>query len=191
VAGDQGADRGLSASWPEVFLIAAVARNGVIGAGNRLLWRLSTDLRRFRETTLGKPVLMGRKTYVSIGKPLPGRETVVVTRDRGFAAPGVFVAHTVDEALALATKRAAALGAQAIAVAGGGEIYAAMLPMADRLILTEVDLAPEGDAFFPTIDPNEWRESRREAGLRGAKDEAEFAFVEYERELAAPTGVAR
>lgn len=181
MAGDQGADRGLSAGRPEVFLIAAIARNRVIGAGNRLLWRLPTDLRRFRESTLGKPVLMGRKTYDSIGKPLPGRDTIVVTRDRGFAAPGVFVAHSVEAALALAAERAAAMGAEAIAVAGGGEIYAATLPLADRLLLTEVDLAPEGDAFFPAIDPEAWRETRREARLRGPKDEAEFAFVDRER----------
>jgi dihydrofolate reductase len=164
-----------------LVLIAAVARNGVIGADNRLLWRLSSDLKRFKALTLGKPLVMGRKTFKSIGRPLPGRETIVVTRAQDFPAEGVLVAHALDAALSLAQDRAAAMGADAVVIAGGGEIYAQTLSVADRLALTEVSLAPEGDAHFPRIDPTLWREVRREPGVRGPKDEADFCFVEYER----------
>jgi dihydrofolate reductase len=164
-----------------LLLVAAVARNGVIGADNRLLWRLSSDLKRFKALTMGKPLVMGRKTFASIGRPLPARETVVVTRDPDFAAPGALVAHSLEAALRLAAERAAAMGADAIVIAGGGEIYAQTIGRADRLAITEVALDPEGDARFPPIDPSAWREVRREAGERGPRDEADFAFVDYER----------
>ena len=108
---------------------------------------------------------MGRKTFNSIGRPLPGRETIVVTRDQAFARQGVFVAHSIDEALALAAERAGVIGASDAIVAGGGEIYAETIGRADRLAITEVDLAPEGDAFFPFIDPAAWREARRKKAL--------------------------
>ena len=159
-----------------LVLVAAVARNGVIGAGDRLLWRLSSDLKRFKALTLGKPLVMGRKTFRSIGRPLPGRETIVVTRDQG-----VVVAHDLPSALALAQQRAAAMGADAVVIAGGGELYAQTIALADRLAITEVDLAPEGVAVFPRSDPAQWREVFREAGVRGPRDEANFAFVDYER----------
>ena len=107
-----------------LLLIAVAAQNGVIGAGDRLLWRLSSDLKRFKALTLGKPLVMGRKTFQSIGRPLPGRETIVVTRDRDFTPDGALVAHDLDAALALAEARAAAMGADAIVIAGGGELYA-------------------------------------------------------------------
>ena len=164
-----------------LLLVAAVARNGVIGAGGRLLWRLSSDLRRFKALTLGKPLVMGRKTFQSIGRPLPGRETIVVTRDRDFRLDGALVAHDLDTALALAEARAAATGADSIVIAGGGELYAETICRADRLAITEVALAPEGDAVFPPIDPAAWREVRREPGVRGPNDEADFAFVDYVR----------
>ncbi len=164
-----------------LVLVAAVARNGVIGGGNRLLWRLPSDLKRFKVLTMGKPLVMGRKTFESVARPLPGRETIVVTRDRRFSAEGVRVAHGLEEALALAAERAAAMGAGAIVVAGGGELYAETIDRADRLAITEVALEPEGHARFPPIDPMLWREVRREQGVRGPKDEADFAFVEYER----------
>jgi dihydrofolate reductase len=164
-------------SAPTLALIAAVARNGVIGSAGALPWRLSSDLKHFKAATLGKPLVMGRKTFQSIGRPLPGRTTIVVTRDSGFAAEGVAVAHNVDEALRLAE----AGGPSEIMIAGGGEIYAQTISRATRLLITEVDLAPPGDARFPSIDPTLWRASRREAGVRGANDDAEFAFVEYER----------
>jgi dihydrofolate reductase len=166
---------------PRIALVAAVARNGVIGADDKLIWKLSTDMKRFRALTWGKPLVMGRKTYQSIGRPLPGRETVVVTRDSGFAGPGTHVAGDVDAALSRAAEIARAMGADEIIVAGGGEIYAQTIDRADRLFITEVDLAPAGDAVFPAIDPARWREVARERGARTDRDEAEFAFVDYVR----------
>ena len=168
-------------SGPIVALIAAVARNGVIGSSGALPWRLSSDLKHFKAATLGKALVMGRKTYASIGGPLSGRTIVVVTRDRAFAAEGVSVARDVDEALTLAEAAARAAGADEIVVAGGGQIYAQTIGRASRLHLTEVDLAPEGDAHFPPIDPTVWREVSRRKSERGPRDEADFVFVEYER----------
>jgi dihydrofolate reductase len=179
VAGDPGAGGGLSA--PVVALIAAVARNGVIGVGDALPWRLSSDLKRFKALTMGKPLIMGRKTFQSIGRPLPGRATIVVTRDQRFAPEGVEVARDLETALRLAETKARAAGVDEIIVAGGGEIYAQTIARAARLYITEVALAPKGDAHFPPIDPALWREVNREAGVRGPRDEADFAFVEYRR----------
>jgi dihydrofolate reductase len=160
-------------------LVAAVARNGVIGRGNRLLWRLSTDMKRFRALTMGKPLVMGRKTFESIGKPLPGRETIIVTRDRGYVVEGAHIVADIDEALALAETLMGADGD--IVSAGGGEIYAQTIGRADRLFITEVDVAPEGDTLFPAIDPELWREVKREKPARSERDEADFVFVAYER----------
>ena len=168
---------------PIIALIAAVARNGVIGAGDALPWRLSSDLKRFKALTMGKPLIMGRKTFQSIGRALPGREIIVVTRDEGFASEGVEIASDIESALRLAGMKARAAGVDEIIVAGGGEIYAQTIARAGRLYVTEVALAPEGDAFFPPIDPTLWREVKREPGARGPRDEADFAFVEYERVL--------
>ena len=160
-------------------LVAAVARNGVIGGGNKLLWRLSTDMKRFRALTMGKPLIMGRKTYESVGKPLPGRQTIVVTRDRSYAVEGAHVVGDVEEALALAARLAGREGE--IISAGGGEIYEQTIGRADRLFITEVDLAPEGDVRFPAIDTAVWREVQREKPARSERDEADFVFVEYEK----------
>lgn len=164
-----------------VVIVAALARNGIIGGDNRLLWRLPSDMKRFRALTMGTPLVMGRKTFQSIGKPLPGRETVVVTRDRAFAAPGVHVAHDLRAALALAEELAEGMGASHISVAGGGEIYAQAMPFADRMALTLVDLDVAGDTCFPAIPPDVWREAGRETPARAAGDEAGFSFVDYER----------
>jgi dihydrofolate reductase len=164
-----------------VALIAAVARNNVIGKENRLLWRIKADLRHFRELTLGKPVIMGRKTFQSIGKPLPGRDNIVVTRDAAFAVDGVTVAVSLDEAFATARKLADERGVNEIMVAGGGDIYAQTIGMADRLLMTEVDVDIEGDAFFPAIDRKLWREKRRIANPKGPDDDAAYAFVDYVR----------
>jgi dihydrofolate reductase len=166
---------------PVVALIAAVARNGAIGARNALLWRLSSDMKRFKALTMGRPLLMGRKTFESIGRPLPGRQTIVVTRDVTYAPAGVAVAHDVDAALRLGESYAHALGVGEIVVAGGGEIYAQTIGLAQRLYITEVDLAPAADVYFPPIDRAVWREVARETGERSARDEADFAFVDYER----------
>jgi dihydrofolate reductase len=180
VAGDQGQGRGVSGS-PPLALVAAVARNGVIGSGQKLPWRLSSDLKRYKALTWGKPMVMGRKTFESIGRALPGRETIVVTRDRDFAFPGVVVAHELKAALDLAAERAGAMWASEIIIAGGGEIYAQTIARADRLLITEVALDARGETRFPPIDQGRWREVRRENGERGPRDEADFAFVEYER----------
>jgi dihydrofolate reductase len=172
---------GAKAARRPVALVAAMARNRVIGAGNRLIWKLSSDLKRLRALTWGKPLIMGRKTFESIGKPLPGRETIVVTRDSLFGPAGVRVAHGVDAALTLAEEVADEMKASEIMVIGGGEIYRQTIARADRLYLTEVDLAPEGDAHFPAIDPAQWREVSRERGVRTERDEAEFTYVDYAR----------
>jgi dihydrofolate reductase len=172
---------GAKASRPAIALIAAMARNHVIGGDNRLIWKLSSDLKRLRALTWGKPLIMGRKTFDSIGKPLPGRETIVVTRDPAFAPAGVRVAHDVDAALALAGEIAGEMKADEIMVAGGGEIYRQTIERADRLYLTEVDLTPEGDAYFPAIDPAYWREASRERGVRTDRDDAEFVYIDYVR----------
>ncbi len=164
-----------------IVFVVAVARNGVIGAGGKLPWRLPSDLKRFRETTWGRPMIMGRKTFSSIGKALPGRETIVVTRDSSFHFEGVHVAHDIEAALALGAQRASAMGVDEIMVVGGGEIYRALLPRADRVVLTEVDLAPEGDAAFPALDPTAWAEVSRDAPPRGPKDDASFVVKVFER----------
>ncbi len=170
---------------PRLAAIAAVAENGVIGLGNRLPWHISSDLKHFKALTLGKPVIMGRKTFASLGRVLPGRETIVVTRDSAFVAPqAVFVAPNPDAAVELATARAEILGAEEIIVAGGGEIFAALLDRLDRLYVTFVALAPPGDAFFPPLDWSKWREIRREAHAPQKGDDASFIFADYVRRRA-------
>lgn len=164
-----------------LILVVAMAENGVIGRDNQLLWRLKTDLGRFRRLTMGKPMIMGRKTFQSIGKPLPGRETVVLTRDKGFAAEGVHVVHAWEEAMARGQELASRMGADAVAVAGGAEIYAMALPHVRNLYLTEVHAAPEGDAVFPAFDRSQFREMRRESHPKGPDDEHPFTFIDLER----------
>lgn len=165
----------------KIVLVAAVARNGAIGTKGGLPWRMPSDLKHLRETTWGHPMIMGRKTFDSIGKPLPGRETIVVTRDPSFAREGVHVVGSVDEAVALGEARAKAMGVDAIMVVGGADIYRATLDRADCLVLSEVDLAPEGDAFFPSIDPATWRETSRRTPPKAEKDDASFTVRVLER----------
>jgi dihydrofolate reductase len=143
-----------------VVLVAAVARNGVIGHGPDIPWKLPGEQALFKAVTLGHTLVMGRTTYESIGRPLPGRTTVVLTRSPSWSADGVLVAHSFEDALDLADTLDPA--AQ-VMVAGGGEVYAAALPHADELVISEVDLEPDGDAFFPTYQPAEWIETAREA----------------------------
>jgi dihydrofolate reductase len=164
-----------------IILVVAMAENGIIGRDNQLLWRLKTDLGRFRRLTMGKPMIMGRKTFQSIGKPLPGRETIVLTRDAGFSAEGVHVTHTWEEAVAKGEDLAARMGADADAVAGGAEIYALALPHVQTLFLTEVQTAPEGDAVFPSFDRSQFREVKREDHPKGPDDEHPFTFIDLER----------
>ena len=164
-----------------VVLLAAVADNGVIGRDNALPWRLSTDLKRFKAMTLGKPVVMGRKTYLSIGKPLPERTNIVVTRDRRFQADGVVVTHDVPAALDAARAEAERGGASEIMVIGGTEIFQQTMDLADRLEITHVHSKPAGDVYFPAIDPKLWRETARAEQPAGPKDDASVSFVTYRR----------
>jgi dihydrofolate reductase len=166
-----------------IAIIAAVARNGVIGAHNNLIWKLSSDLKRFRALTMGKPVIMGRKTWNSINRLLPGRQLIVVTGNASFAVDGVLRAPTLDAAVSLARETAPAMGAVEIVIAGGGEIYRQSIHLAQHLYITEVDLFPDGDVRFPTIDLEQWREVRREKIARGERDEADSVFVEYIKRL--------
>ena len=169
----------------DIVLLAAVAQNGVIGRDNTLPWRLKSDMAHFRSVTMGKPVVMGRKTYQSIGKPLSGRTTIVVSRDPAFAAPGVLVAPSLAAALDAARGDALRRGVSAVVIAGGGDIYTQAMPLATQLSITEVRKAVDGDARFPAIDPQSWRETSRSEHQPGADDECSFAFVAYERVNAA------
>jgi dihydrofolate reductase len=169
-------------------LIAAVAENGVIGAGDAMPWRLSSDLKRFKSITLGKPVIMGRKTFQTIGKPLPGRSNIVVSRQSGFAPEGVLVAPTLDAALVAAEEKSGAADEPEIMVIGGGQIYREAIDRADRLYITHVEAAPKGDTYFPAIDPAVWRATTAERMPAGSKDSAATVFVVYERIAPAGTG---
>ena len=165
-----------------VVIIAAVGRNGAIGLRDRLPWRLPSDLRRFKTMTMGKPVVMGRKTFASLGRPLPGRHLVVVSRDPALHLPdGIDRAATIEEALARAQDLAALHHAEDVMVAGGAEIYRLTINEAERLAITEVDLAPEADSTFPTIDLAVWQEVGRAPQALAAGDEAGFAYVDYRR----------
>jgi dihydrofolate reductase len=141
-----------------VVLVAAVAENGVIGAGGDIPWRIPEDFAHFKRTTLGHTLLMGRATYDSIGRPLPGRTTVVLTRDRDWSVDGVLVAHDLDAAMALADGLDGDL-----MVAGGAQVYRDALPHADEQVLTEVHRSPEGDTFYPAFDRAAWEETSRDA----------------------------
>lgn len=141
---------------PEVVLVAAVADNGVIGRGGGLPWHLPEDLRHFKKVTLGHPVIMGRRTFESLGRALPGRRNIVITRQKGWSAPGAERAESLDAALASVAPGAVAM------VIGGADIFARALPLADRIELTEVHSRPEGDTLFPHLDREDWREATRD-----------------------------
>jgi dihydrofolate reductase len=164
-----------------IVLVAAISENGVIGRGNALPWRLKSDMAHFRALTMGKPVIMGRKTFQSIGQPLKGRTTIVVSRDRGFAAPGIVIAPNLDAALTVARGDALRRGADAIVIAGGAEIYAQAMELATRISITHLHKRVDGNARFPLIDAALWHETTREEHAAGAEDDAAFAFVTYER----------
>ena len=164
-----------------VSLIAAIGENSVIGNEGQIPWRLPTDFAHFKRTTLGKPLIMGRKTFESIGRPLPGRTNIIVTRQQHFAAEGVVVCHSFEEALGRATAIAAADGVGEVMVAGGGEIYRQAMPLANCLHITHVSASPEGDARFPSIDMAVWEVSFRHDLSRGEKDSADFTVLTYSR----------
>jgi len=162
-------------------LIAAVAENRVIGHRQALPWRLKTDMQRFKRLTMGKPVIMGRKTHESIGKALPGRTNIVVSAAGGVATEGVMVATNLGDALSVARRHARADGVDEVFIIGGEQVYRAALPIADRLYITHVDAAPEGDAHFDPIDPATWRAVSSEPVPAGGNDTEATTFAVYER----------
>jgi len=158
-----------------ISLIVAMAENRVIGRDNQLPWRIPADLKHFKALTMGKPIIMGRKTYESIGRPLPGRGNIVITGDTSYRAEGCQVVHTLEEALRSAG------GAEEAMIIGGATLYRQTLKDADRLYLTLVKAQPEGDTWFPKIEPQEWREIRREVHTADESNEYDYDFVVLDR----------
>jgi len=165
----------------KIVLVAAIGENNVIGRDGQLPWRLKSDLKHFRELTIGKPVIMGRKTYVSIGKPLKDRTNIVLTSDLGLVAPGTVLATSLDAALGYAQRDAERREVDEIMIIGGSDVFATMMPQADRLEITHVHASPEGDAVFPPIDQDVWRKVFYAAHKAGPDDDADFACVTYLR----------
>ena len=165
----------------KIVLVAAIGDNSVIGRDGQLPWHLKSDLQHFRKVTMNRPLIMGRKTLESIGKPLPGRTNIVLTRDLALIAPGAVLATSLDAALSFARTDAAKRGVDEIMVIGGSDIFAATMPMADRLEITHVHASPEGDVRFPPIDPEVWEETFREEHFAGPDDDANFTLVTYVR----------
>jgi dihydrofolate reductase len=159
----------------QISLVVAMAENRVIGRENRLPWHLSADLKRFKALTMGKPIIMGRSTWESIGRPLPGRTNIVVTRDKGYRADGCILTHSLDQALD------AAAGHQEAMVVGGADIYRQILPSADRLYLTRVKADVDGDTRFPEIDAHDWREIERIGGKADDDNDYDYEFITLER----------
>lgn len=151
-----------------ISIIVAIATNGVIGCHNRLIWHISEDLKRFKSLTMGHPIVMGRKTFASIGRALPGRQNIVISRDKALKIDGVDVVASMEEAIKIASTDSE------IFIIGGGEIYHLALPLASKLYVTQVEQSPQGDTFFPEIDENEWLETHRE-------EHEGFAFIDYSR----------
>ncbi|MEG1670387.1 MAG: dihydrofolate reductase [Mucinivorans sp.] len=151
-----------------ISIIVAIATNGVIGCHNRLIWHISEDLKRFKSLTMGHPIVMGRKTFASIGRALPGRQNIVISRDKALKIDGVDVVASMEEAIKIASTDGE------IFIIGGGEIYHLALPLASKLYVTQVKQSPQGDTFFPEIDENEWLETHRE-------EHEGFAFIDYSR----------
>jgi dihydrofolate reductase len=159
----------------QIAFVVARDRRGVIGVDGRLPWRLPDDMKHVRELTVGKPLIMGRRTFESIGKPLPNRTNIVLTRDPAFGCEGCLVARTAEDALRLAGD------APEVIVFGGGGVFAEFLPRADRIYLTEVDAEVSGDTYFPRLDPAEWREVARQTHAADARHPFAFSFVTLER----------
>lgn len=169
----EGSAGSIDAGGPRIYLVAAVASNGVIGVDGRLPWHLPEDLKHFKKLTLGHPVIMGRKTWESLGKALPGRENIVVSSQPGYEAPGAAVASSLGAALALCA------GEPVVFVIGGYRLFLDSLPVATGLVLTEIQKDYEGDTYFPHFDRDAWRQAQREAHT--AADGMRFDFVLYER----------
>ncbi len=158
-------------------VIAALADNRVIGVDNRLPWRLPADLQHFKRITMGKPMIMGRKTWESLPGLLPGRPHLVVTRDTTYRAEGAQVVHSLQEAFAVFSK------AEELMLVGGADLYAQAIPLASRMYLTQVHASPEGDAWFPEFDADQWREVEREEGVLDDKNPIPHTFVTYVRKV--------
>lgn len=160
----------------QIILVAAHAQNRVIGKDNDLVWRLPKDFKHFKELTLGHPIIMGRKTFESLGKPLPGRTSIIITRDEHYQQESCIVVHSLNEAIQEARKLD-----EEIYVIGGSQIYAQALPLANKMYLTEVKATPEGDALFPEFSKNEWKETARQSFPKDEKHDYAFDFVTWER----------
>lgn len=165
----------------KIALVVAIAENGVIGQGGDLPWRLSSDLKLFRRHTMGKPLIMGRKTFASLRRPLDGRDNIVVTRDAAFNPEGVTVVHSFEDAHARGEEFARARGVDEICVIGGAEIFRQALPLAEKVYLTRVQAHPAGDVFFPPADWSGWRTTFTECYVTGPKDAFPFTFSILER----------
>jgi dihydrofolate reductase len=165
----------------EIVLIVAVADNGVIGLGGAIPWRLKTDQQRLKAMTMNRPVVMGRKTFLSLRRPLPGRTNIVVTRDPIFRTAGAVVTTSLSDARAVATGDALRRSVTEIAVIGGAEIYAQWMDIADRLEITEVHARPEGDTYFAAIERADWEVVARVRNSSGPDDSADFSYVTYRR----------
>ena len=162
-------------------LIVAVSENGIIGKDNDMPWKISSDLQYFKKVTMDKPVIMGRKTFESIGKPLPGRVNIVITRDTNFTAEGVITAHSVDMALDVAKSMAEVKKLKEVMVIGGAQIYELCLPEADRLYLTRIHAEIDGDTSFADLNPKDWIEYSREDHKAGDKDSHDYSFIVLDR----------
>jgi dihydrofolate reductase len=165
----------------QIVLVGAIGENNVIGRAGQLPWRLKSDLQHFRALTMNRPLIMGRKTFESIGKPLKGRTNIVLTRDLGLNAPGTVLATSLEAAFAIARQDAEKRGVDEIMVIGGSDVFADTMARASRLEITHVHAKPEGDALFPPIDPAVWREVAREEHAAGPDDIASFAVAVYLR----------
>ena len=169
---------------PKITLVVAAAENGMMGKNGDLPWSLPGDLKQFKEKTVGKPVIMGRKTYESLGRALPNRPNIVISRNPLYRLEDAKVVTTLDAALALAREEAARLSASEISVIGGAHVFAEILPRAERMYYTEVHARPDGDTLFPAFDRGEWQEVARTAPLQGPKDQYSYSFVTLERKSA-------
>jgi dihydrofolate reductase len=166
---------------PIVALVVAMAENRAIGRGGDLPWHLRSDMRYFRKITMGKPIVMGRLTFASLGRALDGRVNIVLTRNAAFEAPGAVMAYNLEEALDVARRAAAKAGVDEIMIIGGEDVFREVLPLASRIYLTEVHAAPEADTWFPDLDLSEWREVSRETYEAGPNDDHAFSFVVLDR----------
>ncbi len=168
---------------PRLSLLVAMARNRVIGRNNKLPWHLPADLKHFKFLTMGQTIVMGRKTYESIGRPLPGRANIIVTRQTGYEVPGAIVVNTIDDALLICERTGSINGENFII--GGEELYRQTLKICQRIYITEIQRDFEGDVFFPEFDPNEWEETQRDRHISENDTNLEYHFVVLDRKVSA------